>query len=337
MAVISFHSLEDRQVKRFFAELARGCVCPPELPVCVCGHEPEAELVTRRAVRPSEDEVADNPRAAVGPAARRDQARRRIRPPSRKEWLVTPPPTTAPARAPARRTTRKPVRATTAACPGPRGRPRAPAARAVAAPRPLPRSPFGPLADRAAEAVCTVRDSPLVDRLVRGQGWIALLGVLLIGLVGLNVSLLKLNAQNGRSAEVARDLRIQNAKLRGSVSRLGSSDRLQEAARNAGLVMPTPQMVNYLTAHPRSDGRRAAKNVRLEVAAPTEEQLVSASPEAERELAAPTPSQPIVEEPAPAPRSTVATGATGTAGATAPTGAPAGATGATGPAGTPGG
>ena len=66
MAVISFHSLEDRPVKRFFANLARGCVCPPELPVCVCGHEPEAELVTRRAVRPSEGEVAANPRAQSG-------------------------------------------------------------------------------------------------------------------------------------------------------------------------------------------------------------------------------------------------------------------------------
>ena len=66
MAVISFHSLEDRQVKRFFAELARGCLCPPELPVCVCGHEPEAELISRRAVRPGEAEMAENPRAASG-------------------------------------------------------------------------------------------------------------------------------------------------------------------------------------------------------------------------------------------------------------------------------
>ena len=63
MAVIAFHSLEDRMVKRFFADLARGCICPPELPVCVCGHEPEAELINRRAVRPSEGEVADNPRS----------------------------------------------------------------------------------------------------------------------------------------------------------------------------------------------------------------------------------------------------------------------------------
>ncbi len=63
LGAISFHSLEDRRVKRFFAELARGCVCPPELPVCVCGHEPEAELLARRAVKPSEDEMERNPRS----------------------------------------------------------------------------------------------------------------------------------------------------------------------------------------------------------------------------------------------------------------------------------
>jgi len=63
LGAISFHSLEDRRVKRFFAELARGCVCPPELPVCVCGHEPEAGLVVRRAVKPSEDEIERNPRS----------------------------------------------------------------------------------------------------------------------------------------------------------------------------------------------------------------------------------------------------------------------------------
>jgi 16S rRNA (cytosine1402-N4)-methyltransferase len=64
IAVISFHSLEDRIVKRFFAAEARGCVCPPDLPVCVCGREPVLRLVTRKAVRPSPAEVADNPRSA---------------------------------------------------------------------------------------------------------------------------------------------------------------------------------------------------------------------------------------------------------------------------------
>ena len=60
---ISFHSLEDRRVKQFLADRARGCVCPPELPVCVCGHEPEAELLTRRAVSPGPEEEEANPRS----------------------------------------------------------------------------------------------------------------------------------------------------------------------------------------------------------------------------------------------------------------------------------
>jgi 16S rRNA (cytosine1402-N4)-methyltransferase len=63
-AGISFHSLEDRRVKRFLAARAQGCVCPPDLPVCVCGHEPEAELLSRRAVAPTAGEIADNPRSA---------------------------------------------------------------------------------------------------------------------------------------------------------------------------------------------------------------------------------------------------------------------------------
>jgi 16S rRNA (cytosine1402-N4)-methyltransferase len=62
-AAISFHSLEDRRVKRFLAGRARGCICPPEIPICVCGHEPEAELLTRRAVAPSPGEIAQNPRS----------------------------------------------------------------------------------------------------------------------------------------------------------------------------------------------------------------------------------------------------------------------------------
>jgi 16S rRNA (cytosine1402-N4)-methyltransferase len=62
-AAISFHSLEDRPVKQFLAEKATGCVCPPELPVCVCGHEPEADLLTRRAIAPGSGEVEANPRS----------------------------------------------------------------------------------------------------------------------------------------------------------------------------------------------------------------------------------------------------------------------------------
>ena len=63
LAAISFHSLEDRRVKRFLAARAQGCICPPDLPICACGREPEAELVSRRAIAPTPGETAANPRA----------------------------------------------------------------------------------------------------------------------------------------------------------------------------------------------------------------------------------------------------------------------------------
>lgn len=63
IAVISFHSLEDRMVKRRFRELSRGCDCPPELPMCVCGKQPIVKELSRKAVKPSDEEIAANPRA----------------------------------------------------------------------------------------------------------------------------------------------------------------------------------------------------------------------------------------------------------------------------------
>jgi 16S rRNA (cytosine1402-N4)-methyltransferase len=64
LAGISFHSLEDRRVKRFLADRAKGCICPPDLPVCACGREPEAALLSRRSIVPSPEEVEQNPRAS---------------------------------------------------------------------------------------------------------------------------------------------------------------------------------------------------------------------------------------------------------------------------------
>jgi 16S rRNA (cytosine1402-N4)-methyltransferase len=64
LAVISFHSLEDRMVKRFLRDRARGCTCPPDFPVCVCGKEPELRIVTPKPVRPASDEIEANPRSA---------------------------------------------------------------------------------------------------------------------------------------------------------------------------------------------------------------------------------------------------------------------------------
>ena len=64
LAVISFHSLEDRIVKHFLRDRERGCTCPPDFPVCVCGHEPELRAVQRRPIRPGEAELAANPRSS---------------------------------------------------------------------------------------------------------------------------------------------------------------------------------------------------------------------------------------------------------------------------------
>ena len=63
MAAISFHSLEDRLVKSFFNVESKDCICPPQQPVCTCGHRATLRIITRRPVRPSEEEVAANPRA----------------------------------------------------------------------------------------------------------------------------------------------------------------------------------------------------------------------------------------------------------------------------------
>jgi len=63
LVVLSYHSLEDRIVKRFFQAERRGCVCPPEVPVCVCGRNPRLRLVTSPSLTPTEAEVAANPRA----------------------------------------------------------------------------------------------------------------------------------------------------------------------------------------------------------------------------------------------------------------------------------
>ena len=63
LVAISFHSLEDRPVKRFLRRESRDCICPPEIPVCVCDHRATLRLVTRKPIRPTADEIAANPRA----------------------------------------------------------------------------------------------------------------------------------------------------------------------------------------------------------------------------------------------------------------------------------
>jgi 16S rRNA (cytosine1402-N4)-methyltransferase len=63
LVILTYHSLEAKIVKSFFATKLKGCVCPPELPICTCGHNAEAIRLTRKAIRPSESEIQSNPRA----------------------------------------------------------------------------------------------------------------------------------------------------------------------------------------------------------------------------------------------------------------------------------
>ena len=147
LAAISFHSLEDRRVKRFLADRARGCICPPDLPVCGCGRTPEAEPVFRRSVAATPGEVAENPRAksarlraarkltdresrlmAAATARERHAARTRIqRAPARPQRRVSGPVARAagrPRAAPRHRRLRAPARrcpttaSSTASCAG---------------------------------------------------------------------------------------------------------------------------------------------------------------------------------------------------------------------------
>ena len=194
------------------------------------------------------------------------------------------------------------------------------AARAATAP-PLPRRlapapALGPFADRAIRAARTLRDSTAVDRLVRSRIWIGLLGALLIGLVALNVSLLKLNAAAGRNAEWARTLRVENADLRARVSRLHSAARIQADGGKQGLVMPAAADVHYLTADPDRDARRAAR--RQSLTPPwSDSDIVSASPD-------PAPVAPVATVAPAAQPVAPALGTTAAQGATGPTALPAG-------------
>jgi hypothetical protein len=188
--------------------------------------------------------------------------------------------------------------------------------------RPLP--VLGTIGSHAFRVGRSLPDSRLLDRLMRGRAWIVLIGVLLFGLVAINVSLLKLNSVAGRNAEKVRTLRIQNTELQAKVSKLASAERLERAGRDLGLSMSIAGRVRYLAVR-SSDGRRAARAIR------TWDTLPSFA-------FAPLPAAPapvVAQTATPAPAG--ATGATGPSGVPAATGVPAGtpATGVTTPQTTP--
>jgi hypothetical protein len=170
-------------------------------------------------------------------------------------------------------------------------------------------------ASRGARILAWLRalpDARFLDRLVRGRGWIALVGVGLIGIVFLQVSLLNLNAGISRAVTAAETLERQNASLREDISQLDAGDRLADGAAKLGLIMPSAGEVTFLDAR-GADGRRAAAGIRPPK--PVATGGVAAAP-----VTAPTASEP-----------TAATAATGTA-ATAGAPATAAATGVAAPA-----
>ena len=103
------------------------------------------------------------------------------------------------------------------------------------------------------------RTSTALDRLLRGRGWIVLVGGLLVGIVFLNVALLGMNKSTTRDAARVEELGRQNSQLRTEVARLGSSERIQKVAAERGLVLPEPGDVRYLHANSARDARLAAR------------------------------------------------------------------------------
>lgn len=134
------------------------------------------------------------------------------------------------------------------------------AATAPAAPAARPRPRGAVLAASGAVIRLPVRSAAgLLDRMLRGRGWIVLIGALLAGIVFLNVTLLELNGGIGAQSERAGELRRENADLRAEVSRLSATARIQRLAEEHGLWMPGPTQVTYLRPDVRKDSREAAR------------------------------------------------------------------------------
>jgi hypothetical protein len=112
-----------------------------------------------------------------------------------------------------------------------------------------------PLSARPLAYVRALPDRALLDRIIRGRGWIPLLGVLLAGIVAMQVEVLKLNAGIGRSLERGTALQSQNELLRASVTRLADEQRIERIAAGMGMVMPAPEQIKFLDTGPAVTNR----------------------------------------------------------------------------------
>ena len=133
-----------------------------------------------------------------------------------------------------------------------------------------------PVALRLAAAVHAVAEHRFLDRLVRGRMWIAILGAGLIGIVFMQVSMLRMNAGIGRAVEQASTLERQNSGLQASISQLSSGERIESAAEKLGFVLPAAGSVRFLDAR-HVDYGKAARGIEPPGSRPVEPATVSPS------------------------------------------------------------
>jgi cell division protein FtsL len=132
---------------------------------------------------------------------------------------------------------------------------------------PAPRRPSdqpvvrAPLAARSAAFIRALPDHALLDRIVRGRYWIPLLGVLLVGIVAMQVEVLKLNAGIGRALEQSTSLQNHNEQLRAAVARGADDQRIESIAAHMGMVMPQPAAIRFLAHDPITDVGKAISSI----------------------------------------------------------------------------
>ena len=119
------------------------------------------------------------------------------------------------------------------------------------------------LGERALALVRGLPDHSVIDRLVRGRAWIPVLGVLLAGLVAMQVEILKLGASTGRAVEQTATLQTQNETLQARVATLADDQRIERVAAAQGMVIPSPDSMVFLAAHPGGQAGRALNSIHV--------------------------------------------------------------------------
>jgi hypothetical protein len=141
--------------------------------------------------------------------------------------------------------------------------PRRPTRRVSGPARPRARRSLRPAAlpGRLSQFIRTLPDHSLLDQVVRGRVWIPLLGILLAGIVAMQVEVLKLSANTGRSLERGTALQSRNEQLRASVAQLGDDQRIERIAAAMGMVMPPPTAIKFLPHSPAGQLGRALSGI----------------------------------------------------------------------------